>query len=375
MNLSARILILQSGSALVGGVANYISSILQEPTQLGPQFLVSVLPGESKAVLKQKKYGSAQLVELRLEYNIWTLLFAAIQLFIVIRRERVSFVHAHALRSGMICGVLNFALGTKFIYTNHGLRFTQKKNRLSRWLFLMAEIWVSRRATSIICVRKTDYRLLAILVPRYANKIKFLITKIRQPIQNSKKHIKSDLIRPINLVGVGSIIEVKRVDIFIKWLHNLSILDVPYRAAWLGDGILRTSMENLARDVGVSVEWKGHVDAASVNRELAEADLLLLTSEFEVMPLAALEALAAGTPIITTNFFGAGEFVRSNITGVIINSTEDQAASRIKNLHRNPPQLNRMKINCRKVFQSRFCDNAGVSSFYLDLYASLVSPS
>lgn len=85
-----------------------------------------------------------------------------------------------------------------------------------------------------------------------------------------------------------------------------------------GDGPLRAGLEALAqaRGLGDHVLFLGFRD--DVSDILAASDLFVLTSEQEGLPLAVLEALSLGCPVVSTAVGGVPEVVREGITGRLI---------------------------------------------------------
>jgi glycosyltransferase involved in cell wall biosynthesis len=85
-----------------------------------------------------------------------------------------------------------------------------------------------------------------------------------------------------------------------------------------GDGSLRTSLEELARAIGVAerVHFLGYrSDALAL---LRHAHVLALPSLREGLPLSILEAMAAGVPVVATDIGGTREIVRHEETGLLV---------------------------------------------------------
>ncbi len=87
---------------------------------------------------------------------------------------------------------------------------------------------------------------------------------------------------------------------------------IPSRLMLVGDGPERPAAEDLCRELNLCDEIRFVGKQEQMEDILAIADLFLLPSEYESFGLAALEAMAAGVPVITTNAGGLSEI---NIPG------------------------------------------------------------
>ena len=87
-----------------------------------------------------------------------------------------------------------------------------------------------------------------------------------------------------------------------------------------GDGALRSSLERQANELGLErrVRFLGARPREEVVQLLRASDAAILTSEWENFPHAVLEALAAGTPVISTAVGGVPELVRDGENGLLV---------------------------------------------------------
>jgi glycosyltransferase involved in cell wall biosynthesis len=175
------------------------------------------------------------------------------------------------------------------------------------------------------------------------------------------------------LLGIGSAISVKRPDRFLEWISALNALGIDVEARWLGDGPLRASLEANSIERSTSIKWCGHVTRSEIAAHLSEASLLLVTSEFEVMPLAVLEAYSAGVPVVTSKFDGVGDFVKQGETGLIVDpDSPENVAAEIRALLASD-QWERMSLNARKTFNADFSDPRKMATQYEAIYSAVLS--
>ena len=107
-----------------------------------------------------------------------------------------------------------------------------------------------------------------------------------------------------------------------------------------------------AATLGVAdrVRWLGHRD--DVPALLAAADLFVLPSLNEGLPLAAMEAMLAGVPIVATDAGGTGEIVRDGVTGVLVPPGDPHALSAaIQALLSDRSRAARLAIAARELIE------------------------
>ncbi|MTV24226.1 glycosyltransferase family 1 protein [Nitriliruptoraceae bacterium ZYF776] len=101
---------------------------------------------------------------------------------------------------------------------------------------------------------------------------------------------------PLRLVSVGRLSREKRPGLAIATVGVLHRRGVPVHLDVVGDGPLRAALTRAA--TGLPVTFHGHLDRAGVAAATAAADAALATCPIETFGLAALEALATGTPVV-----------------------------------------------------------------------------
>jgi glycosyltransferase involved in cell wall biosynthesis len=117
---------------------------------------------------------------------------------------------------------------------------------------------------------------------------------------------------------VGYLEEIKGHRYLLQALPDVLRRHSNVVVAFVGDGVLRTSLEAYVRENNLSdhVIFAGwHED---VHRILAVSDILVLPSISEGMPLVVLEAMAAGLPVVATRVGGIPEAVIEGKTGLLV---------------------------------------------------------
>jgi glycosyltransferase involved in cell wall biosynthesis len=106
---------------------------------------------------------------------------------------------------------------------------------------------------------------------------------------------------PPTILTLARMMPQKRLDLLLLAFSKVSVKEA--RLVILGDGPERRRLERLAKSLGVSerVEMPGFI--ADVAPRIRNADLFALSSDYEGLPAALLEALACNVPVVTTDCF------------------------------------------------------------------------
>ena len=138
---------------------------------------------------------------------------------------------------------------------------------------------------------------------------------------------------------------------FTHLLEAAALLpDVTFAVA--GEGPERERLVERASSLGVAerVRWLGHRD--DVPSLLAAADLFVLPSLNEGLPLAAMEAMFASVPVVATDAGGTGELVRDGVTGLLVPPADPRAlADAVRTLVCEPERAARLAAAARLLVE------------------------
>lgn len=132
---------------------------------------------------------------------------------------------------------------------------------------------------------------------------------------------------PRLLVAAGRLDRQKRPDLALAALARIRERR-DARLVWCGDGPLRAEMERRADEMGLTgaASFAGFV--ANPFPLIRRADLVLLTSDFEGLPNALIEAQGLGVPAVATSCpFGPDEIVEEGVTGRLVEAGDAGALS------------------------------------------------
>lgn len=139
-----------------------------------------------------------------------------------------------------------------------------------------------------------------------------------------------------------------------------------------GDGPDLPNLKNFAETLGISgrVIFTGLVDSAEIPAYLAAADLFVMSSTTEVKPLAQLEALAAGVPIVAVSAPGADDTIIHDENGLLAPQNTKEFAEAILKLIHDPERLRRYRAAALKTAANYSYQK--IASDYLEMYREVL---
>ncbi len=151
--------------------------------------------------------------------------------------------------------------------------------------------------------------------------------------------------RPLHLVSVMRLYRRKRPEALVHIAAGVRRAHpaVPFRWTVAGDGPERSRTEALARRMGVAdlLHFPGFLERDRVRELLGDGDLFVLPAVLESFGIAALQARAAGLPVVARREGGVGSFIRHGEDGLLATSDREMTEG-IVSLLRDPEALARM---------------------------------
>jgi glycosyltransferase involved in cell wall biosynthesis len=178
----------------------------------------------------------------------------------------------------------------------------------------------------------------------------------------------SDLVLRRPVVGaMGRFDRQKGFDVLIDALATLPAVS----AVVAGDGPERDVLMRQARDRSMTDRFSLVPWTSDIGPFLRSLDLFVLPSRYEGLPLALLEAMAAGVPVVAADVGAVREAVVSGESGLLVPSEDPLAlASAIGCLLEDEPTRRRLAANARQTWQSEFTAER-MQRRYVDLFTKL----
>lgn len=228
------------------------------------------------------------------------------------KRDNVGHIHAHfGTNSATIAMFASELSGLSFSFTAHGADeldgafSAAMAEKLRRASFVVAVSWYVRSQL----IRRVDYELW--------KKIKVIHCGLdRSFLQCPPPNVPSTS----QLVCVGRLCAEKAQLLLIEASVRLRGRGVSFNLVLAGDGALRPEIEKAIADNGMRehITVTGWISSERVRQELSAARALVLPSLIEGLPVAIMEAMALGRPVISTFIAGIPELVVPGTTGWLV---------------------------------------------------------
>lgn len=236
--------------------------------------------------------------------------------------RRIDLVHSYLHASNVYAYLAGRMISRPVV-----LSLQSNKPRIGRFQNL-ALSWVFRRADRVMVNSNAgrEYLLRSVRVRR--DKIALIKNCFPAGMMPAAR---DETLSNSNTIGyVGRLDnKVKRIDLIIRSLPPLLAVKPDARLILVGTGPDEDMLRTLARDLGIAerVEFKGAVpDVFEVMKEYA---CLVLPSKFEGLPMAIIEALSLGIPVIATGVGDVKDLVLDTVTGRIIRDDSPEGLARI----------------------------------------------
>lgn len=132
------------------------------------------------------------------------------------------------------------------------------------------------------------------------------------------------------ITHISNMREVKRIPDVIKVFYNIQ-KEIPAKLMMVGEGPEREPAERLCEELGIAEKVVFFGNSNEIDRILCFSDLFLLPSKTESFGLSALEAMASGVPVISSNTGGIPEVNKEGFSGFLsdVGDVEDMSKNAI----------------------------------------------
>jgi glycosyltransferase involved in cell wall biosynthesis len=309
----------------------------------------------------------------------WTAFRALVRL---IRDFRPHVVHTHTAKAGAL-GRIAAALCRVpvVVHTYHGHVFEGYFSRWQAALVVAAERVLAWRADAIVTVTERVRRdVLArgigrpdrvVVVPLGLD-----LDRMRgAPARRGELRRELGLAEATPLVGiVARLVPIKAHETFLQAAQAMAPARPDAVFLVVGDGERRAALVEMAGQLGIADRVRFLGWRADLERLYADLDVVVLTSKNEGSPVAVIEAMAAGRPVVSTRAGGVEDVVAHGETGLVVEVGDAGAVARaVLHLLEDPAEAARLGAAARAAVLPRFSSDrlvADIDALYQRLLAA-----
>ena len=274
---------------------------------------------------------------------------AAIELRRLYKKYNPDIIHLHSSKAGTL-GRIVFP-SKKIVYTVHGF----DSIRLAFRKFLPIEKCLQYFCKAVVGVSKYDE--MNLISEGIKNNVSTVYNGIITPDSNYIANIPQFNTEKPVVLSIARVAAPKRADIFIEVARILP----KYEFIWIGTQCEITEYGTLPSNC----HFVGNIPNAGAL--CSKADLLMLPSNYEGLPMVILEAMSFGKPVVASNVGGISEIVRNDINGYTLENNVQLFAEKIQYILENKDVYSKFSQNAFDLF----CDKLTVDKMvqgYLDIY-------
>lgn len=273
------------------------------------------------------------------------------QLMELMEKEHFDLIHCHMPITGVLTRLAAHQLEKRtkrhipLIYTAHGLHF-YKGAPLKNWIYYFPERVLVRYTDCIIMINEEDYRrVLTFPKHKLVKKVHGIGINLEKYKCNLKCNKEGN--KTLNLVSVGEITKRKNHIVVIKAINKLKD-KIPVHYTICGNGPLKEELENYVKSNNLQemVSFPGYVE--NISQMLQQQDIFVFPSLQEGLPVALMEAMAAGMPVIANNIRGNCDLLSGEGGYLLDKGNAEQYSEAVINLYNRSGEWEKMGLYNRK---------------------------
>lgn len=351
---------------LPGGPASYLQEVVPYQNHaLGIGAVAVLAPNDQVASLGDAARYVKTFTYRQNSRNILSML----RLFLSVRKAihlfQPDIVHLHSTIAGAVgrLAVLGLRKKPKTIYCAHGWIIDPDRPPRFRWGLVRGEKALARITNQIVNISPHEMTFLRAYGFAEA-KMRLIVSGIAD--KTLPRSGSGPDISPLNMLFIGRLDHQKGFDLLLE-----AISKVPQAVAMLtivGDAV--RNRRNPAQAIS-PIRYTGWLKRDEVAKQMADADLVIMPSRWEGMPLVAIEAMRAGKPLIASDRSAFRYLVEDGVTGILV---DNQDSGFLASVVRNHTRANfrDMGAKARNRYEKNF-KSSRMNEELVALYGELLA--
>lgn len=276
----------------------------------------------------------------------------------LMEQNHYVFCHCHSPIGGVVARIAGHRTKTKVIYTAHGFHF-YKGAPIANWLmFYPVEKILSYWTDTLITINQEDYERAkkkfhagkTYYLPGIGIDLERFHVGAAQTIQQKRQELGLQP-QDVFLLSVGELSDRKNHVVVIEAMKQLIQRHPQLRYFICGQGEKKQELQQLIR----KYHLENHVMLLGFRTDVAElcqaADVFVFPSKQEGLPVALMEAMACGVPVVCSRIRGNTDLVKNGENGYLVSADQPeeyiQAIEKLLQIWKNTEEVRQMRKNNR----------------------------
>jgi biofilm PGA synthesis N-glycosyltransferase PgaC len=235
--------------------------------------------------------------------------------------DGIAHIHCHFAHAPTTVGMYAaMQLQVPFSFTGHANDLFQRRSLLKKKL---------ERAAFVSCISRWHRDFYREITP--GNNAVYPVIRCGVDSKSWTETAGGSEIDQLNILTVCRLVQKKGVDLLLRGLAAWKT-DIPWKLTVAGDGPERPILDSLSRELGLreKVEFLGAVDNTQVRNLLQSSNVFALAcrtdneGDRDGIPVALMEAMACGVPVISGDLPAIRELVVPDTAGLLVNASEPE---------------------------------------------------
>ena len=258
-----------------------------------------------------------------------------IRLVRLFHRRHYDVVHCHSSKAGFLGRLAAFLTGCRgIVYTPHCFSFTAGFGRFVGWFYKTLEFLAGRLTDRLIAVSPHEHEVAVHSGAALPHQIRTILNGLedaelrpREPSPALRRELGLPQGAPV-VGAIGRLGRQKGYDVFIRAAKRIHEKRPDVHFLLVGKGSYDVMLRGLASSLGLDACFHFTGERGDVLDIFPLIDVFVMSSRWEAMPYALLEAMGAGRAIVVTHTCGLEKVVENGRAGVIIPPEDPDALCR-----------------------------------------------
>lgn len=298
--------------AFGGGIFTFLVDLINSTCDEYEIVLACAIRPQTPQNYKEYFNRHVRIVELKSgerEINFFKDIKLLFEIKSIIKSESPDIIHLHSSKAGFLGRILGNNKKFKVVYNPHGFSFLREdENKFKKKIYRFLEFMAAKKCGVVVAVSKGELEEASNITDNYILINNGINTKSLPDLNEKDMNIEK-----IKICTIGRITYQKNPILFNEIAKKFPNIEF----TWIGTGEMKDYLDSS------NIKITGWMSKDEVLRKMNECDIFLLTSLWEGLPIALLEAMYYKKVCIVSNCIGNRDVIINGVNGFIANNIEE----------------------------------------------------